>query len=679
MPLIPADRLLLALAMLEEDEAPLRDVLWQAAAHIERVTDNTRRDYVVKFLDLFHRGAALRLPSTRQNSGGHRQPRAFRLTELDPESNQVGICGATTWQALAEQAARDEDTPVLESSLQDDPESDDGSEKVTEDVERDQDCQHHWYLRNRITMDRNPGPDLPDVFQVRELAECYQAVLSTRTLKHSLADRLDRASRFMMLDMLIHTGRAPEWLATLTLDGAPAQDQDLSVSIYDAAHGVICHTPACRIGIPPRFLGADREASLERQRQAEACEPVPMWHCLPLTLTQVGLLTAYLKLRAQALTESPLSQGIQVADDKGPLFLLAQDGVLRSWTDDDTQALCQDLTRAINRRHPGWPAARPARFRQTFTAWYRYEGLDPVYELWISEHYRNELQMPAIYSRVRVRALASAYAAAQKRLRAEIEIEYRDLTGASGSDNSNPLLWRPETFPELGAWDCDDAFGSWHCPRRPQLRALFRGMLEMAASADSTTARRGYVGRLAAGLTVLTGMRPAEVCNLRASWVDLDDGTISIRGKDNFALTADRQAPIPHALRELLGQAVADSVRGPLPEDARGHYLLWINTGEVQTALTENEGNRILSEAGQRAGLRTEQAPDWYALRHFYRSYALEVGVPFEALNVLMGHQVLGCDLYNRALDYQVEVVLGRGHELADRIAQEIEWDGEPD
>ena len=91
-------------------------------------------------------------------------------------------------------------------------------------------------------------------------------------------------------------------------------------------------------------------------------------------------------------------------------------------------------------------------------------------------------------------------------------------------------------------------------------------------------------------------------------------------------------------------------------------------------ALTESEGNRILIEAGQLAGLREMQIPDWYALRHFYRSYALEAGVPFYSINALMGHQVLGCDLYNRALDHEVGAIFAHGRALADQIAQEIGW-----
>ena len=64
--------------------------------------------------------------------------------------------------------------------------------------------------------------------------------------------------------------------------------------------------------------------------------------------------------------------------------------------------------------------------------------------------------------------------------------------------------------------------------------------------------------------------------------------------------------------------------------------------------------------------------PDWYALRHYWRSRALEESIPFDAINALMGHQVLGCDLYNRALNQTLATALTHGRALADIIAQEV-------
>ena len=676
VPLIRADLLVPALATMDEDETLLRDALWQAASQIKGISPNTRRDYVVKLLDMLHRGAASRPPSTGHSGFRRRRRRPFSLAELDPEAAPSDIPDAPRWQELVCQAAYDEDAPILEWE----PEEFEEEQAEVEEEERAEDVagqsqlyqRRPWYLGNRITMNCNVGPDHPGVFQLHEIAELYLAVLDVPISKDDLAARLNRATRFLMLDMLIHTGRPPKWIATITLGKPPSFDEPLSGPVYDFKRGAICYTPACYIGIPPRLLGIDEKAIRERQIQAEACEPVRLWHYLPLTPHQFNLISAYLKLRTQALAAFSLESGVQATGEEGPLLLLIKQGLLQPWTETDTEALFSDLTAALRRRHPGWPAVRPARFRLTFTAWYRYYGLDPVYALWISEHYRNELQMPAIYSRIRVGVLARAYAAAQKKLRTEVEGEYRALIRAASTTRPDPLLWQPDAPLEVPSWSDRDSFGSWHCSRRSRVRALFSGLAQMAASADQDAAHRGRVARIAAGLTVLTGLRPAEVCNLRARWVDIDDGTIAVHGKDNFALTADRQVPIPAALYKALKEALAVSAHGPLPEDGRGHYLLWLNLEGVPVALRESEINRILIEAGLRVGLREEQVPDWYALRHYWRSRALEEGIPFDAINALMGHQMLGCDLYNRALNQTLAAALMHGRALADIIAQEV-------
>jgi len=194
----------------------------------------------------------------------------------------------------------------------------------------------------------------------------------------------------------------------------------------------------------------------------------------------------------------------------------------------------------------------------------------------------------------------------------------------------------------------------------------------MLASDDPGAAQNGRAAWLAASLTLLTGLRPAKVCHLRARWVDLADGTIAVDGKDNYALTANRQVPVPAALRAALTAAVASSTAGPMPDDGRGHHLLWVEQQGVPVVVSVSQVNDTLMEAGERAGLGADQVPDWYSLRHYWRSRALEEGVPFDDINVLMGHQVLGCDLHNRAREQSLPAALARGRVLADQIAAEI-------
>jgi hypothetical protein len=111
------------------------------------------------------------------------------------------------------------------------------------------------------------------------------------------------------------------------------------------------------VGIPACFLGTDEEAARERRDQAQSCEPVQSWHYLPLTPGQVNLFTAYLRLRTEAITNLRAAEGLHMANDEGPLVLMAFDNQLHPWTDSDTQTLCRDLSDVVCRLHPGYPNA----------------------------------------------------------------------------------------------------------------------------------------------------------------------------------------------------------------------------------------------------------------------------------------------------------------------------------
>ncbi len=104
--------------------------------------------------------------------------------------------------------------------------------------------------------------------------------------------------------------------------------------------------------------------------------------------------------------------------------------------------------------------------------------------------------------------------------------------------------------------------------------------------------------------------------------------------------------------------------------------LLWIYEHEVLVPLQVETLDALWREAGQRAGLRPEQVPDLYGLRHFFRSRALELNMPLYIINALMGHQVAGCELYNPFLDYDSRAIFEAGQRLAEQIAVELGFDG---
>jgi integrase len=317
---------------------------------------------------------------------------------------------------------------------------------------------------------------------------------------------------------------------------------------------------------------------------------------------------------------------------------------------------------------------RAAAFRATFTAHYLAHGLDPIYALWISEHYRSELEMPATYSRVRVSALAQAYADVQMAFRSELVEEYCRLL-PDREPSSDPLLWTPATLPDLPPWPEEATFGSWHHPRLDRARSLIAALRSAAAAGDHNS----RVVLTAVLLTALTSLRPAEVCNLRARWVDLGAGLLAVDGKSNFAWTADRVVPAVALIQPLLEAALDEALAGPPATDGGGLYLLWLDVEGVPVGLSPSLVDQILVEAGESAGLTETQTPDWYSFRHLWRSTGLEMGIPFDLLNALAGHQVVGRDLANRALALDLAAALEHGRGLARCVARVLayEVDGE--
>jgi integrase len=661
----PAD-LLPALAALPDDRGPLRKVLASAASWFGGISDATRRDYVAGSLDIILCGAATREPRHGVSGFGRRKRLHFTEVELDPEAEPMTMVGHAAFGEAVSKTARIEDSPALQV-LDDDTEALDGLPADDGDEVTDKRPQWSWYLGNRAVMDRYLDTARPGVFQPRELAEFYAAVRPPVDASGKLNRRLNRASCFLLLDLLIHTGRPADWLASLHLDTSTS---DLNTPRYNPATGAIYYAPAVQPGIPERLLGEDDDTLRERGVHARAFEGVATEHILPLAPIQVALLTGYLDLRAQALGHFPHEEDLAADGESSPLLLLVASGRLRAWAEDDTRTLlCSRLTDALRSRHPGWPAVRVNAFRSTFTAHYLARGLDPIYALWISEHYYSDLEMPAIYSRVRAGALAHAYADAQTTFRSELREEYCCLLPDQNPSNA-PLLWRPTTLPDLPPWPDDAAFGSWHCPRLDRVRPLIVAL----RSAAESSSRNDRVVLTAVLLTALVGLRPAEVCNLRTNWIDTAEGLLAVDGKANFAWTADRVVPI--SVQSLLEVALGKALDGPRPSDGGGLYLLWLDMDSVPVPLSPSLVDQILVEAGAAAGLTETQTPDWYSFRHLWRSTGLAMGIPFDLLNGLAGHQVLGRDLYNRSLDLDLGAALEYGRALAKRVAQILEYEG---
>jgi len=661
LPILGGEGLASALFSLPEDDTTIRRILSDAVWAYTGTDRKTRNRWVSSFLDLLKRGFENRAYVSR--TGRRRRRRMYTTAELDPEADPANLPRHTDWQEACIQEARAIDAPgLLGIALR---ESREGKEDDESEAAR---IYRPWYRDGHRVLELHPSPAMPAVFQVYEIAECYAAVLQSR-YSDGLTGRLNRASRFLLLDLLLHTGRPPEWLTMLILGERPKPDAVLREPRLDP-EGCIWHTPAVHIGIPERLLEEGEAGERTRREHRQAYEPITGCMPLPLTLRQRAYVLRYLALRAKALAEGKLTAPDGMAAGAGPLLLLAEEGHLRAWDDADTQRFLQELTAFMRGRHPGWLAARAARFRLTFHAHYSVLGLDPVYAFYISGHYRPELEMPLIYSRVWASELAEAYEQVQRALRAQIEGDHRRM--ASETTGHNPLLWQPDDPPPSLHLE-ELTFGSWHHPRLANVRALLQGLERLADSPDWEVAHNARMAYLALGLSCMTGMRPAEVCALRQRWVDLIGGVIAVDGKSNYAWSASRLVPVSGPLEPPLRWA--QSQNGPGAEGGeRERPLVWLFEDGVPTAATVEGLDGWLVEGGYRGGLRDEEIPDWYSVRHLFRSRALKQHLSCPVVNALMGHQVGGSELYHPLLVQDPLATLEAGREVARLIAAEVGW-----
>jgi len=663
VPLLDIEDLLDPLDHVDVNPTSLRKMLWEAAIRWRGIRLSTCNRYVSGFLDLTTQSP----PRSPGVSGfARRRRRPFTEIELDPELDPKAAPGHAGWIEECIQAARDADSPAEEDALSIIDELDQPYPVEMKDAEVTGSRRPPRFSSNQLALERRLDRGHPSVLTPRELAEFYRAL--EPDLGADSVTRFKRATYFLALDFAVHTGRRPNWLATVEL-GAPGDPWVASAPWYDPERGAILYPPRRRPGVPRRLLPPDPAAAAERREHDLAFEPLHAAHPIPLTPYQRWLVNGYCTLRARAL-KSPPSNGIDA--NSGPLLLVAEGGRLRRWSQDDSRRWRRKLDAAQQECRPGWPALRSARFTTSFTIHYQFHGLPPVMAFLISEHYRAVLEMPAIYSRVWLSDLAGRYAAAQDRLRAEILDEYKRLPDST--EVADPILNKTPTKSTTHDWGGHSA-GSWHTPRLGPIQAVLFGLDRLAHnSGDPDLAHNARVVRLACLLTALTGIRPAEVCNLRQRSLDLDAGVIIVDGKDNYALTANRLIPLPTILRPALAAALAQVKAGPAPPDDRGRYLLWLERGGMPVRLKPGRADSILIEGGIEAKLSEVQSPDWPSLRHWYRSraLALDTSTQLMSLNYLMGHQPLGQSLRNRAIPGNLQAALVWGQVVADQLYQEL-------
>ena len=650
-------------------------IVRRVAERLHGIKPSTRAQYTSVFVHM--------LTGKASQGRFHSRPKGLardnESSELDPDDFIEQRGGVTEWvTAHLYNATKQDVVPVLEE-IAGLPVS-----AITE-MEGLTVSEAHWqsrFLRNRLVIERNLQLFSPGVPSLGELAAYYAAVLwkdDSADMYHSL----NRASRFLFLDTLIHTGRDPTWLASVQIgkrsDTDTAQRRFLhrdAQPVFDPDYGCI-------------FYRRPSELYLPRQLQlpvVETNETVADWHArcqahgqqyhrlefvqaVPLSDQQLALAANYRRWRERA--KQKLTSGRLARSDSEPFFVLAEAKGLRPWSTTDTRQLFQRVTRFIESLHPGWNSVQPAQLAKAFRAFYVAQfGLDPIFAAYVSGDVPEQVEQPLHYSLVDSVQLRRTYAAAQVKFRAQLAAEY---ARAWHRYPTLPLPWTRQR-PIQASRSRREFYGSWRCPPRDHVALILDQLVKLTHQADPIQAHNARVTLLAAMLQITLGIRPSEIIGMEARAVDFHARTLTLVGKFNYAYDAYRQLPIPRELVGLLRWVLYES---PQASERKTHsplFQMYRNGKRVAAQL--NDIQLLWEQAAIATGKMTsEQIPELGSLRHLYRTFALQTGQPHEFVNALMGHQSGGGELYNPYLNRNPRQVFEVGLKLATDISRSLHFD----
>lgn len=635
------------------DRDQVRALFKRAAESYDGIAHVTREDYVRRILDLIERGAAFRPFIPRTTLPPVAPTLASSATDLDDEIEAKGF-----------QPFRDSSSQLL-PILPDDLEISDSLGGLRPEDLRELEglgnrdaCRQFRFLRSRKVLEHLNDLNAPNVLTEYEIALCYAALMdeATKRVEH----KYNQTLQFAVFDTVLHTGRAPKWLASIRLGQRPTLPYT-PVPIYDSEFSAIFYVPdhfetIARHLHPPAERTGDNlkiwQNTLSNHFQAYA--PIEFVHHLPLQPFQNALFQVLDHDRNQFPGKSMNVREPASQKNATPLFLVFENNNFRLWNDANIRRLFDKINAYAQTLHPRWSAIRLTSVVKSFAAYYQEQGLDPMYTAFLSGNTPESLVCPAYYTLIRSSVLDADYLAAQAQVRSQIAEAFHHHFGKRGLS----LLW--ETVTPSGTQPSGDC-----------LIKIFKGLVSRAGLSDFRVAHDAHVTLLAALLGVANGLRPFESADLSRNALDLGRMQINLHGKSSPTQSRARTVPLLAPTLPLIRRILRDTVLPALEEKQQN--LLWVfSEGERLVPATSGLLERIWRQAGLDAGLSDKQIPDLYSLRHYSRSYGLGQKVPCWILNALKGHHVAGTELWNAYLDLPIQNVMETGRNLGLRILAEV-------
>jgi integrase/recombinase XerD len=201
-----------------------------------------------------------------------------------------------------------------------------------------------------------------------------------------------------------------------------------------------------------------------------------------------------------------------------------------------------------------------------------------------------------------------------------------------------------------------DAGAAIKLPRKPQ--RLPRGILSnedvrRLLNAEDMHTNKGYRDRIILEILYDTGIRRAEVSDIRTRDIDLDAGYILIHGKGN----KDRVVPLSKRVCEMTRSYVL-AVRPCFIDGADPGYLILSYQGK---RMGERSVWKTVRHYAHTAGIKNKVST--HTLRHTCATHMLRNGAPVRHLQEMLGHESLdSTQIYARVTINDLKEVHAKYH-----------------
>jgi hypothetical protein len=488
----------------------------------------------------------------------------------------------------------------------------------------------------------NPSAAMPGVLPRVVLAHLFGDRDGKETTSQQIKNR-HAETAFLML--LLHLGRPLDWLLSLHVGEAPGSCLQCPSPLYDRKTNSIYFVPDRYISLPDDFHIDDKKMarlSSFKILHDQSYEQIDLLQQIILPPRLAGLLETFLDARRELVKGSPLEAvSLGCGENNGPLWLTLRQGRLSVWNDESVLELLQSQTDRVHRMIHHFPTLRPAHFTRSFQGYYADLGLRSEYRHYLSGRINYSCEVPLHYSRMSSQQVFQVHSqACEKWFKAILKLQ---KTLGIRSHLNSLKSEQVQVDGIIPAWT-----GSWRVIRQDvlaKLLACLKGCRDHAVDWDGglppyLVRYNALVRWLVVSMALLTGIRPLELSRVKPRHLDRETGWMAVHGKPHLTVPGYRRLPVLPELWPFLDQLliVAKKEKHPYLFGLYNHTSMWkpLDSGSLDV---------ILTTACQR--LFMNAAPDFYSLRHRFRSDMLELRLDEYYLNYLMGHEAAGRETFN--------------------------------